>query len=74
MEEKLDYTFQIYGNISNEYNHIKQTIFHLDVDKNGYIDQSEIDTMAKVEKLTINNKKANLFLSVCLTNVRRQWK
>ncbi|CAF3398996.1 unnamed protein product [Rotaria sp. Silwood1] len=30
MEEKLDYTFQLY-----------------DVDKNGYIDQSEIDIMAK---------------------------
>ncbi|CAF4358386.1 unnamed protein product [Rotaria socialis] len=30
MEEKLDYTFQLY-----------------DIDKNGYIDQSEIDTMAK---------------------------
>jgi Ca2+-binding EF-hand superfamily protein len=31
MEEKLDYTFQLY-----------------DIDKDGYIDQSEIDVMAKV--------------------------
>ncbi len=47
--------------------------FLLDVDKNGYIDQSEIDIMAKVLS---NNKNIPIkfFFVVCITNARWQWK
>ena len=47
MEEKLDYTFQLYG--SYGCSSIGQTCVSIvDIDKDGYIDQSEINVMAKV--------------------------
>jgi len=59
MEEKLDYTFQIYGKIINQsINQKLKFYFFLDIDKDGYIDQSEIDIMAKVFSHT---KKRKIF-------------
>lgn len=82
MEEKLDYTFQIYGkilfNACKQRNKIELNLFFLDIDKNGYIDQSEIDVMAKVLLyIKIVSQLFNLLcfvkILVCIQNVRWQW-
>jgi hypothetical protein len=61
---------------SNKFLKKMKFYFFLDIDKNGYIDQSEIDIMAKV--FFIQKKyliKIHFYLLlVCITNVRWKWK
>lgn len=60
MEEKLDYTFQLYGLSFVDRFHSKRLfVCFSDIDKDGYIDQSEIDVMAKV----------NLFSNIFFLNL-----
>ena len=77
IEEKLDYTFQIYGKHIPCIRSWEGEFVRLDVDKNGYIDQSEIDIMAKVRFFPLKDISIeHLFdlIIVRLTNARWKWK
>ena len=58
MEEKLDDTFQLDFEFDRRFS---------DIDKDGYIDQSGIDVMAKLKPLFVALPLAEVFLSFLLS-------